>query len=442
MNRNVRATAALVVVISAVLAAAGAAAQQVRSLSARQFLASARAHDQRALGDLRPARELASAERQIRAARLDLGAALDTLGAAELARETTAAIGKEITAAVGANGRALAAPSRARMIMAVKAALGHESKAAALLGDAPHRPTIAELPIPLKPFGAFDLVVGADGHSVWVSGSDSGRVVGYSSPDTGVTPTIIKLRPGAFPHGITVGPDGAVYVTETGTNLGGNSIARLTPEGTQREFFLPAGAGGPWGITSGPDGKLWFTEVEAGEVGRLDPLTGKIVEHALPTPDSQPQGIVTGPDGALWGTEAGANRIFRMTLDGRATELRIPTPRSLPVSIVAGRGGLLWVAEADGGKILRISRAGKFREFALPGGGRPYGLASAPDGNVWFTDRGSNRVGLITPAGRIFTYPLPTPNAQPTAIVPLGPGSFAFTELVANRLGTIRFATR
>jgi hypothetical protein len=34
---------------------------------------------------------------------------------------------------------------------------------------------------------------------------------------------------------------------------------------------------------------------------------------------------------------------------------------------------------------------------------------------------------------------LPTPNAQPTAIVPLGVGQFAFTEFVANRVATLRF---
>jgi virginiamycin B lyase len=79
------------------------------------------------------------------------------------------------------------------------------------------------------------------------------------------------------------------------------------------------------------------------------------------------------------------------------------------------------------------------REFPLPKGARPYGVAAAPDGNVWFADRGRNRVGLVTPAGRVFEYPVPTPNAQPTAILPLALGRLAFTEFVSNRVGVLRF---
>ena len=82
------------------------------------------------------------------------------------------------------------------------------------------------------------------------------------------------------------------------------------------------------------------------------------------------------------------------------------------------------------------------REFPLPRPRAPVRTTSAPDGNVWFVDRGNNAIGVVTPAGRIVEYPLATRNAQPTAIVPLALGDFAFTEFVANRVGRARFATR
>lgn len=435
-----RACIAFVAVISAVLAAGPAASLRASPRAAKDFLASARALDKNALHDLRTPCGLRAALTRVRASQSDLRAALDTLGAAELGAVATLAIRGQMMAASRTKHRALRRPSPAsQLFSAVTIALGHETKAAELLGDEPKSPTIVELPIPLSPFSAFDLALGHDGHSVWVSGSDASRILLYPSFGIGENPVVYKLRPGSFPHTIVVGPDDALYVAETGTNLGGNAIARLTPDGNHREFPLPAGAGSPWGITVGPDRKIWFTEVGAGKVGRLDPATGDLVEFPLRTRNSQPQGIVTGPDGALWGTESEANQVFRISADGHVTEFRIPTPRSLPVSIAAGRGGVLWVSEFAVGKLFRLSPAGRAREFALPSGAHPYGIASAPDGNIWFADRGRNEIGLITPAGHVFEYALPTENAQPMAVAPLGTGKFAFVELVGNRIGTFSF---
>jgi virginiamycin B lyase len=432
--------------LAALLAAFASAASgaEAPGRAAKDSLASARRQDARSLTDVLH-RRLPPALARLRLSQRNLAAALDTAGAAELPAATTASIRDQLVAAASADRRAMAAisaraPRTTAAAAAIRVALALEGKAAGMLGDAPGQPAITEVPIPAAVFGAFDMALDPDGRSVWVSGPDGSRLVLYRSLAAGTTPTVIRLPPGSGPRGIVFGSDGALYIAESGTNIGGNAIGRLvTTTGALRQFFLPAGAGGPWGIAVGPDRKIWFTEVSSGKVGRLDPETGAIREFQLPTANSQPQGIVAGADGALWGTEAAGNRIFRMTTDGRATEYRIPTPKSVPVAIAPGRYGYLWVSELEGGKLLRVSRKGRMKEFPLPAGARPYGLVSAPDGNVWFADRGRNRIGQVTPAGRVFDFPIATPNAQPTAILALGLGSFAFTEFVANQVGTLLF---
>jgi virginiamycin B lyase len=93
---------------------------------------------------------------------------------------------------------------------------------------------------------------------------------------------------------------------------------------TFTEFPIPAGPSGPDGITTGPDGALWFTETGANQIGRIT-TAGVITKFKIPTAGSEPVNITTGPDGALWFTEYFVNQIGRITADGVITEFNIPT---------------------------------------------------------------------------------------------------------------------
>ncbi len=44
---------------------------------------------------------------------------------------------------------------------------------------------------------------------------------------------------------------------------------------------------------------------------------------------------------------------------------------------------------------------------------RPDGITAGPDGNLWFTESGGNKIGRITPSGQITEFPLPTGITKP-----------------------------
>src|SRR5512135_2025924 len=47
-------------------------------------------------------------------------------------------------------------------------------------------------------------------------------------------------------------------------------------------------------------------------------------------------------------------------------------------------------------------------EFSLPTpNSRPYGITTGPDGNLWFTEFGSDKIGRITPSGAVSEFALP-----------------------------------
>ena len=143
-----------------------------------------------------------------------------------------------------------------------------------------------------------------------------------------ISPTSTK-----YLNGITSGPDGALWFTETAT------IGRITTSGALTEFPLPSSL--PLKITSGPDGALWFTD--GGLMGRIGRITtaGASTWYPVPTPDPALFGICTGPDGALWFTEQYAEKLGRITTSGAITEFPMPLYTN-GTAITTGSDGSLW----------------------------------------------------------------------------------------------------
>jgi hypothetical protein len=101
------------------------------------------------------------------------------------------------------------------------------------------------------------------------------------------------------------------------------------------------------------------------------------------------------------------------------TLFELPSSNSHPTEITAGPDGNMWFTEQDTDKIGRITLDGNISEFDVPTiNGYPFAITSGPDGNLWFTEgkpdnKSGNRIGRITPAGEVREFPVPTDGANP-----------------------------
>jgi hypothetical protein len=103
-----------------------------------------------------------------------------------------------------------------------------------------------------------------------------------------------------------------------------------------------------------------------------------------------------------------------MTTDGSTTNLfPIPTATSGAVGIAPGWDGNLWFTESNTDKIGQVSPTGTITEFPLTPGTAPFGIAAGPQGTLWFTGVGNNSLYQIIPA-----LPAPIIPAPPTNGVP------------------------
>ena len=178
-----------------------------------------------------------------------------------------------------------------------------------------------------------------------------------------------------------------------------------------REFPLPAGTR-PHDVAPAPDGTVWYTAQPRGTLGRLDPATGKVVE--IPLGDgAAPHGVIVGPDGAPWVTDGGLNAIVRV--DPRSGEgRRFPLPESrayanLNTATFEGRGRL-WFTGQNGVYGRLDPQTGEMRVFDAPRGRGPYGIATTPDGAVYYASLAGSYIARIDgDTGQATVIEPPTP---------------------------------
>ena len=134
----------------------------------------------------------------------------------------------------------------------------------------------------------------------------------------------------------------------------------------------------------------------------------------------------------------------RCLLSVSITEFPTFTAASLPWGIATGPNGNLWFAEYGAGKIGEINpTTDDITEFRIPAtGSHPESIAAGPDGNLWFTDNGTSSIGMINlTTDAISEFATPTAGSGPFAITAGPDGNIWFTEIRANQIGEINPTT-
>lgn len=179
-----------------------------------------------------------------------------------------------------------------------------------------------------------------------------------------------------------------------------------------QEYSVPPGTH-PHDVAPAPDGAVWYTAQSSGELGRLDPETGKT--HHIPLGEgSSPHGVIVGPDGFPWVTDGGLNAIVRVDPETEAVGV-FPLPENtgyanLNTATFDGNG-VLWFT-GQSGIYGRLDPAnGKVEVFDAPEGSGPYGITTSPEGDVYYASlAGSHIAGIDTETGTATVAELPTPD--------------------------------
>lgn len=213
---------------------------------------------------------------------------------------------------------------------------------------------------------------------------------------------------------------------------------------TLREYPVPSGSH-PHDVAPAPDGGVWYTAQGSGELGRLDPATGKTLRIKLGD-GSRPHGVIVGPDGAPWITDGGLNAIVRV--DPASGEVkRFPLPSDRPNAnlntAAFDRQGLLWFTGQNGIYGRLDPKRGKIDLFDAPEGAGPYGIATAPDGSVYYASLAGSHIAQIdTKRGTATVIEPPTPGQGARRVWPDSKNRIWVSEWNAGKVAMYDPATK
>src|SRR5439155_419545 len=169
-------------------------------------------------------------------------------------------------------------------------------------------------------------------------------------------------------------------------------------------YELPKG-GGPHDVAVGADGIVWYTAQRSGQLGHLDPATGKVELIPLGA-GAAPHGVLVGPDGAPWITEGGTNAIVRVD-PGTRVVTRWPLPDGHGWAnlntLTFDTPGRVWVTGQNG-------IYGRPEPGAQP---RAYAVYVDDTDVVWLSDWAANAVVRFDPERESFeVFPSDRPAAN------------------------------
>ncbi len=276
-------------------------------------------------------------------------------------------------------------------------------------------------------------VIGSDGNywfSDWGTVGDANqptpaRILKVDHTTSALTPYAVTTT-NAVPIKLAQGSDGNVWFAERGyvtgavpPALSASGLGKITPAGVVSEYALDPNAH-PYGIVA-QGTKLWFTEDYNDAIGYWDlsaatqTVAGAvtiITMNSSPTPatfaDANKGITYRSSDTSLWWCRQSSNQIAKIGTDGSGlTFYQLPSGTE-PKNIIVAADGRLWFTESGTNKLGVIDPANAgltpataplfttpvvsagYTELTLPTGAQPVDLATGPDGNVWVTDASGN----------------------------------------------------
>lgn len=191
--------------------------------------------------------------------------------------------------------------------------------------------------------------------------------------------------------GVSVGPDGYIYVADYGDNLSpaqGTNIYRVGFDGEATLFAT--GLSGASGNTIDAEGNLYQSNIALGVISKITP-DGTV--STFSTGHSGPVGVAINSKGEVFVANCGNNTIRRVTPSGGSELFASGGGLNCPNGLTVDENDNLYTCNFSGGTglVLRITPDGQVSTVTRITGGNNGHLTYA-NGKLYVVDRSGNRI--------------------------------------------------
>jgi streptogramin lyase len=245
-----------------------------------------------------------------------------------------------------------------------------------------------------------------------------------------INPGMDGLSANAIPNEMTDSPDGSVWFLDHYS--GSPGVGEISPSGTISEYpdsngsapeDLAVGAGNKLWFTTREVAMAQPAGVGVANPGAPANTPATVfATNSVPFPATMPSGITDGPDGNVWFTDQGSpSGVGRVTPAGTVSEFGMSNGLQMnaaPDAAISGPGGNVWFDDQYGTNpaVGKVNPAGQITEYPIAG--EPWDLTIGIDGNLWLptgnSDGTDTGVARVTPAGKIDIF---SAGLNPSAVV-------------------------
>lgn len=190
---------------------------------------------------------------------------------------------------------------------------------------------------------------------------------------------------------------------------------------SQTAFPIPSTS---WvlGIVGTPDGAVWYTDLRSHTINRLDPSSGTVTSHPLTGVAYTPSSLALGSDGAIWFGDPFDTELVRV--DGTGHLLFLPEPRDERIlSVATAPDGRLFYTRTGSDRLGAYDvRTGTFSDLGVGATAGEHVTAGA-SGSMWID--GVSEFTEIAPDGTVTVYPISTGGPIPVRPIDLVGGDLA-----------------